>query len=78
MDQTPDFSTSCPVPIQDYPHVLLAHGGGGTLMQQLLDRMLGPAFRNPLLEQAHDGAALPVTSDRIAFTTDSFVVKPLF
>jgi hydrogenase expression/formation protein HypE len=78
MDQTPDFSASCPVPIQDYPHVLLAHGGGGTLMQQLLDRMIVPAFRNPLLEQAHDGAALSVNKGRIAFTTDSFVVKPLF
>jgi len=78
MDATPDFSATCPLPIKEYPQVLLAHGGGGTLTQQLLDRMILPAFRNPILEQAHDGAALEVRGGRVAFTTDSFVVKPLF
>jgi hydrogenase expression/formation protein HypE len=78
MDTTPGFSAACPLPIKEYPQVLLAHGGGGTLTQQLLDQMILPAFRNPALEEAHDGAAVEVRSGRVAFTTDSFVVKPLF
>jgi hydrogenase expression/formation protein HypE len=66
------------VPIQDYPKVLLAHGGGGTLMQQLIEKLFLPAFRNPYLAQAHDGALLQVNGTRLAFTTDSYVVRPLF
>ena len=62
----------------DYPNVLLAHGGGGRLMQQLLDKLFLPAFRNPALEQAHDGARLDLNGTRLAFTTDSYVVRPLF
>jgi hydrogenase expression/formation protein HypE len=72
------FSGSCPIPIRDYPHVLLAHGGGGTLMQQLIGKIFLPAFSNPYLEAAHDGAVLEVGGERIAFTTDSYVVQPLF
>jgi len=68
----------CPIPIQDYPTVLLAHGGGGRLTQMLIERMFGPTFRNPALETLHDGAVLEVEGVRLAFTTDSFVVSPLF
>lgn len=78
MNATPELSAACPVPIQDYPQVLMAHGGGGMLTQQLLDRMILPSFRSAALEQGHDGASLPVGDQRVAFTTDSFVVKPLF
>ncbi len=73
-----DFTLSCPVPIQDYPQVTLAHGGGGRLTQQLIDRLFGAAFRNPLLDQKHDGAVMETDGRRLAFTTDSYVVHPLF
>ncbi len=73
-----EFTASCPIPIQQYPQVLLAHGGGGTLTQQLIEKVFLPAFRNPALEAAHDGAVLDPGGQRIAFTTDSYVVRPLF
>jgi hydrogenase expression/formation protein HypE len=68
----------CPIPIQEYPTILLAHGGGGRLTQMLIERMFLPAFHNPALETLHDGAVLEVEGVRLAFTTDSFVVSPLF
>ena len=77
--QTPDeFVLSCPIPISRYPVVTLAHGGGGRLMHQLIDRMFSPAFDNPILRGGHDGATLAVNGARLAFTTDSFVVSPIF
>ncbi|MFB3788576.1 MAG: hydrogenase expression/formation protein HypE [bacterium] len=78
MTDAPDFSLSCPIPKLDYPTVLLAHGGGGTLMQRLLETVFYPAFRNAILDQRHDSAVLDVPKGRIAFTTDSYVVHPLF
>ncbi len=77
---TPDFGAGlqCPIPISDYPHVLLAHGGGGRLTQMLIERMFLPSFANPALEMLHDGAVLEVNGTRLAFSTDSFVVSPLF
>ena len=71
-----DFS--CPVPIGQYSTVVLAHGGGGRLMHQLLEGVFLPAFGNPLLATRHDAAVLPSGDTRLAFTTDSYVVKPLF
>ncbi|MFQ3536432.1 MAG: hydrogenase expression/formation protein HypE [Aggregatilineales bacterium] len=73
-----ELTFSCPIPISDYPHVLLAHGSGGKLMHQLLDKLIAPTFANPLSADAHDGARLTFNGARLAFTTDSFVVKPLF
>jgi hydrogenase expression/formation protein HypE len=73
-----DFSLQCPIPISDYPHVLLAHGGGGRLTHMLIERMFLPAFDNPTLEALHDGALLEVGGVRLAFSTDSFVISPLF
>lgn len=73
-----DFSASCPIPISDYPNVLLAHGSGGKLMHNLLDKMMLPVFSNPLLDAQHDGAVFQVGNARLAFTTDSYVVHPLF
>jgi hydrogenase expression/formation protein HypE len=72
-----EFGRSCPIPHTDSERVLLAHGGGGRLMHALLDRLILPAFRNPLLDQRHDGAVFDVPG-RIALTTDSYVVKPIF
>jgi hydrogenase expression/formation protein HypE len=76
--KTKPFQMECPIPISDYPAVTLAHGGGGKLMHQLLEKMILPAFRNDLLECRHDGAVFPVGNRRLAFTTDSYVVRPLF
>ena len=68
----------CPIPLSDYPAVTMAHGGGGRLTQMLIERMFVPAFKNPTLETLHDGAILKVPAGRVAFSTDSFVVSPLF
>ena len=68
----------CPIPIEQYPRVLLAHGGGGRLMHQLIEKMFLPMFRNSRLESRHDGAIIEPGAARIAFTTDSYVVRPLF
>lgn len=78
MDTPCDIPASCPIPLSDYPNVLLAHGGGGRLMHQLIERIFVPAFRNPALDQQHDGATLELNGQRLAFTTDSYVVRPLF
>lgn len=66
----------CPVPDDDSETVLLAHGGGGRLMHQLLERVVVPAFGNPRLDARHDGAVLSFGPSRVAFTTDTFVVYP--
>jgi hydrogenase expression/formation protein HypE len=75
---TIDLGLACPIPINDYPNVLLAHGGGGTLMHQLIEKMFMSAFKNTLLESRHDGAVLNFNGAKLAFTTDSYVVRPLF
>jgi hydrogenase expression/formation protein HypE len=74
----PAFGGSCPLPISDYPTVQMAHGGGGKLSQQLIEGLVVPSFDNPSLAMLHDGAVLAVGSARLAFTTDSYVVRPLF
>jgi len=56
----------------------MAHGGGGRLMNQLIDRVFGTAFANPLLDQRHDGSAFDSPSARLAMTTDSYVIRPRF
>lgn len=73
-----DLGLSCPIPISDHPKVLMAHGGGGRLMHQLIEKMFVPAFNNTLLESRHDGAVFNLEGRKLAFTTDSFVVHPLF
>ena len=69
---------TCPIPIRDYPAVQLAHGGGGRLSQMLVEEMFLEAFRNPALEALGDGALLDTGAGRLAFSTDTFVVRPLF
>lgn len=68
----------CPIPIEQYPNVLLAHGGGGKLTHQLIEKMFLTAFSNAVLETRHDGAVFDPPSSKLAFTTDSYVVRPLF
>ncbi len=69
---------ACPIPISDYPHVLLAHGGGGKLSQQIIQKMIVPQFKNELLEPLHDGAVFTLGGTRLAFSTDSYVINPVF
>ena len=69
---------SCPLPFREYPHVLLAHGGGGSLTSQLIETLFLAELKNPALEVLHDGALLDVNGARLAFSTDSYVVRPLF
>lgn len=69
---------ACPIPISDYPHVLIAHGGGGKLSQQMIQKMIVPQFKNDFLEQLHDGAMFTLDGVRVAFSTDSYVVNPIF
>jgi hydrogenase expression/formation protein HypE len=78
MNANESFRLSCPIPIQKYPHVLLAHGGGGKLMHQLIEQMFMPAFSNQILNARHDAAAISLNGQKLAFTTDSYVVHPLF
>jgi hydrogenase expression/formation protein HypE len=72
------FNPVCPIPISEYPQVLLAHGGGGRLMHNLIGDMFVPEFENPMLSSMHDGAVFGLGKERLAFTTDSYVVDPLF
>lgn len=68
----------CPLPFTDYDRVLLAHGGGGALTQQLIEKIFLPAFGNASLLRKHDSSVVPWPGGDAAMTTDSYVVKPLF
>ena len=72
-----EVNLSCPAPRPADDLVLLAHGGGGKLTQQLIERLFLPAFACAPLEARHDGAVLRLNGQRLAFTTDSYVVRPL-
>ncbi len=76
-NQKKDFSIACPIPIQDYPYVLLAHGGGGKLMHQMIEKMFKEVFVPSDAVNTHDSAVLNCSTEKIAFTTDSYVVHPL-
>jgi hydrogenase expression/formation protein HypE len=78
MAEAKSFQLQCPTPLNDSERVQLAHGGGGRRMHELLEGLLLPSFKNDLLLERHDGAALNIAGARLAFTTDSYVVKPLF
>ncbi len=74
-----DFTgPACPLPLQEYPQILLAHGGGGKLTHRLIENLFLPQFRNEFLAPLHDGAILPVGESRLAFSTDTYVVHPIF
>ena len=75
---------ACPVPWSRYDHVPLGHGGGGRLTAELIQGLFLPAFGNDVLAALEDQATVTLDPDnaetgpRLAFTTDSFVVRPLF
>ena len=80
MNQIADLSAglACPIPLSEYKNVLLAHGGGGKLTQTLIQKMFASRFDNQMLDILHDGAVFPGGSPRYAFSTDSYVIKPIF
>lgn len=71
-------SATCPVPINSYKEIVLAHGSGGKLSQRLIQDVVLPCFHNELLAPLHDGAVFPLGSSRVAFSTDSYVINPIF
>jgi len=79
-----DFNLTCPIPLSEHATVQMAHGGGGRLMRGLIEGMFLPAFRSLEPDAAkrqappHDSAVLELDGARLAFTTDTFVVSPLF
>jgi hydrogenase expression/formation protein HypE len=68
----------CPLPLRDYPQIVLGHGSGGRLTSDLIQYLFVPLFDNPTLSSLNDQAVLDINGVRLAFTTDSFVVQPLF
>jgi hydrogenase expression/formation protein HypE len=80
MGSAKEFNISCPIPLEQYPKVLLAHGGGGKLMHQLVNQMFAATFQpvgNNFAIQ-HDSTVVNLPKGKIAMTTDSYVVRPLF
>jgi hydrogenase expression/formation protein HypE len=78
-DPAPDpAGLVCPLPIDKYPTVTLAHGGGGKFSRMLTEQVFLAAFGADALGQLHDGAVLDVETGRLAFSTDTFVIDPLF
>jgi hydrogenase expression/formation protein HypE len=69
---------ACPLPLMDYKNVLLAHGGGGKLSHQMIQKIFVSQFKNDLLDPLHDGAMFTLGGIRCAFSTDSYVINPIF
>lgn len=78
MDDASLLSGACPLPITNYKEIVLAHGSGGKLSHQLIEKLVLPQFQNELLEPLHDGAIFSLNGERVAFSTDSYVVSPIF
>lgn len=72
------LGSSCPLPITQQEQIVLGHGSGGKLSAQLIESVFLPAFNNPTLNKLDDQAVLQINGSRLAFTTDAFVVTPLF
>jgi hydrogenase expression/formation protein HypE len=75
------LGAACPVPRSRYEQIVLGHGSGGRLTAELIERVFVPGFGNDTLALLEDQATLPLPGlegVRLAFTTDSFVVRPLF
>lgn len=75
-------SWSCPLPLSNYPTIVLGHGSGGRMMADLIQHLFAPQFNNEMLAQMGDSTVLkiPVGENdelKLAFTTDTFVVSPL-
>lgn len=73
-----NFNTTCPIPITEYDKIMLAHGGGGSLTNKLIEKMFFSEFDNEYLNKMHDGAVFESQKGRMAISTDSFVIQPIF
>ena len=72
---------TCPIPLKNYPTIVMGHGAGGKMMNDLIQHLFASEFHNDLLAQLGDSTALELSAlsdQRLAFSTDSFVVSPLF
>lgn len=69
---------TCPMPLRDYPNVIMGHGGGGKLSAELVEHLFLPAFQNDILQSLGDASRLNIGDQRLAYSTDSFVVQPLY
>jgi len=69
---------SCPLPLRDHPNIVMGHGGGGKLSAELVEHLFLPAFANDVAAELGDAALVEVGGTRLAYSTDSFVVRPLF
>lgn len=78
MDRTRFDGLSCPLSLRSYPEIVMGHGGGGKLSEELLEHLFLPAFKNAHLAQLGDSTVLTIGEQRLAFSTDSYVVRPLF
>jgi hydrogenase expression/formation protein HypE len=79
MSEPLDFAGwTCPAPLRDHPAIVMGHGGGGKLSAELIEHLFLPAFRNATNAELGDSAVIEVGGLRLAYSTDSFVVRPLF
>lgn len=69
---------TCPAPVRDRPRVVMGHGGGGVLSAELVQQIFAPSYGNGTLAQLGDAAVVCLGGARLAFSTDSYVVRPLF
>ena len=69
---------TCPVPLQNYPNIVMGHGAGGKMMNDLIRHLFASEFQNDLLGQLADSTTINIQAGRLAFTTDSYVISPLF
>lgn len=77
-DQKIKMQLQCPMPKLDFDIITLGHGSGGLLTNRLLDSGVFDLLKNDLLDERHDGAIFEVKAGRMAFSTDSFVISPIF
>jgi hydrogenase expression/formation protein HypE len=84
MTLPPNWFAGCPLPVSQHQHILLGHGSGGRLTAELIQNLFLPIFGNDILSALEDQAVLPLpqtdgaNAPRLAFTTDSFVIRPIF
>jgi len=71
-------SWTCPVPLRDSPTIVMGHGSGGAMSGELIEHLFLPGFGDAARAEMGDSAVLAPLSGRLAFSTDSFVVRPLF
>ncbi len=69
---------SCPIPLNQHETIQLAHGSGGQLMNDLIHDVFINSFKNPILENVEDQATLNISGRRLTFSTDTFVIDPIF